>query len=190
MKLALGLLATVALATPTYATSFHKYCEHRVADSENNYYFVVKRNDPEPDNRSFAGPVSITIVQRKAGSEPVPDMKAAEDSLPTAQNCVDPKICVRGSDVIHGQISLESPPAKILIRKDGKGIVTVDLYGFNAGDDPALAVTSYSPQGKLLNRHSREPIIKLMDVIHRGDGVVSWYSHMWIDDKRDELVFV
>jgi hypothetical protein len=182
---------SLALVGPVHATSFIPYSEQIVADSNGHYYVVVKRKDDSGDY----GPISLTLAERKPGSSPVRSATAREATpRGTFLAKIDPAIRVRDGDIVHGRIDLNQPPKVILVSSTGKGIVTMDKYGFNglgseAGVDDLVV---YSLKGKVLHRKNRDGVFPANArwMFHHGDGYVGWLRDSWLDDKRGEIVIV
>jgi hypothetical protein len=188
----LCVVATVLLlGERAQATSFRPYREERVTDSNGRYYVVVRRREGIKQEDG-GGPVTLTIAQRREGSPPVrgasaEPVKVGGFYVPTQ----DPEIRVRDGDTVHGRVDLDRPPGRILVSSTGKGIVTIDAYGFNNGLGPEqddLVVLSI--KGEVLHRERRKD---LFDEETRrrfsGDqGVFAWLRTSWLDEKRDDIV--
>jgi hypothetical protein len=151
---------------------------------------VVKRKEDGADY----GPVSVTIAECKAGAPPVRSAVAWEGTPFAYSKTIDPSIHVRDGDIIHGRIELRQPPKVILVSSSGKGIVTLDKYGFNAlGPTAGIDdVVLHSMDGKVRHRKNRS---ELFDEKARGgfrhiDGATSWLRACWLDEMRNELVLV
>jgi hypothetical protein len=175
------------------ATSFVPYPEQCIADSSGRYYVVVKRKDNGAQPVPY-GPVTLTIAERREGAPPVWSASAGRADGDSFLATVDPKIRVRAGDIVHGHIQLDQPPGVILVSSTGKGIVTLDVYGFNnlgpkAGESDLVI---YSIKGKLLHRKERAALFGEADRrrFPRLDGVLSWLCSSWLDEKRNRVVIV
>jgi hypothetical protein len=185
---------TLLYGAPAQATSFAPYLEQRVVDARGHYYVVVRRQD---ETRPFYpyGPVTLTIAERRAGT---PAVAAVIDELPLDSSPTAPirnaDIRVRDGDIVHGTINLDQPPGAILIPSTGKGIVTLDVYGFNnLGLKPGENdVVIYSLAGQPLHRIARTGLFDATDraTFPRLDGVLSWLGPAWLDEDRNDLVIV
>ena len=185
----IGLLICNGMAR---ATSFFPYAERCVTDSNGRYYVVVKRKDKAGEKSDY-GPVTITIAERAKGSAAVQPAMATDRDGDSYRATVDPKIRVRDGDTVHGQIVLDVPPGIILVSSKGLGIVTLDVYGFNEGQDAIKnAVRVYSLKGELQHRTARTEIFdsKAETQFPRIDGSTWWVGAAWIDEKRDHVVIV
>jgi hypothetical protein len=101
-----------------------------------------------------------------------------------------PDYRVRDGDIVHGRIELAQPPGHIIVSLSGKGIVTLDKYGFNPQDKGDFVI--YSMKGQVLHRKERN---ELFDVEVRrnfvfGSGHVIWLDCAWVDENRGEVVIV
>lgn len=179
---------------PAQATSFAPYAEQCIADSNGQYYVVVKRKDDGKQTFPY-GPVSLTIAERRAGSAPVRSAMAGEGTAcGTFLATVDPAIRVRDGDIVHGRIDLDQPPGVVLVSSTGKGIVTLDKYGFN-GLGPKAGIDDlviYSLNGKVLHRKDRSALFDAKARQHfcGGDGCLTWLDSSWLDEKRAHIVIV
>jgi hypothetical protein len=186
--------AILLLGERAQATSFNPYREARVTDSNGRYYVVVRRR--EGSKQSFPyGPVTLTIAERRAGSPPIigasaEPMKFGDYFVPTG----DPEIQVRDGDTVHGRVDLDQPPWQIFVSSTGKGIVTIDVYGFNdlgpgVGENDLVI---YSIKGEVLHRKARTALFdaETRQRFHRHDGVLFWLGQSWVDEKRDDIVII
>ncbi|CAN5586452.1 hypothetical protein BH11PLA2_BH11PLA2_51210 [soil metagenome] len=183
----IGLLLCNGMAR---ATSFFPYAECCVTDSKGQYYVVVKRKDKAGEISDY-GPVTITVAEIAKGSLAVQPAIATNKDGESFLATVDEKIRVREGDTVHGQFELDVPPGRILV--SSKGIVTLDVYGFNEGQESIKnAVRVYSLKGALQHRIARTEIFdsKTKTQFPRIDGNTWWVGAAWIDEKRDHVVIV
>jgi hypothetical protein len=144
--------------------------------------------------RERYGPVTLTIAQRREGSPPVRGASATpvEDGdfyVPTQ----DPEIRVRDGDTVHGRVDLDRPPAHILVSSTGKGIVTIDAYGFNHGLGPEQEdLVVFSIKGEVLHRKRRKDLFdeETRRRFSGGQGVFAWLRTSWLDEKRDDIEII
>lgn len=193
-SIVLGAVVVACLNEAASATSFQTYRERIVADSSGRYYVVVKRQPGVREDEAY-GPVTLTITERRPGSAPV--QSTATNPVygePRARRGRDATIQVRAGDTVHGRVDLAQPPGIILISSKGKGIVTLDVYGFNdIGPEKGRGdMVVYSLQGDVLHRKDRTMLWDrpTLAMFYRFDGVVAWLSDGWIDEERDAIVIV
>lgn len=183
------LVVILLYAETAMATSFWPYQEQCIAAPNGRFYVVVKRKD---GGKPY-GPVSLTIVESRTGAAPMRSAVAGEASG-DLDAIRDPGIRVRDGDVVHSRVVLEQPPRRILVASSGKSIVTLDVYGFNnlGADKGKNDVVIYSIKGEVVHRKGRDALFDETARLYfrYGDGVVSWFEHAWLDEKRDELVIV
>jgi hypothetical protein len=99
---------------------------------------------------------------------------------------------VRDGDTVHARIELDTPPSRILVRSDGKGLVTIGKYGGESHRRGEDAVVIYSIKGEVVHRKDRKD---LFDAAARDNftvhtGVLFWLADCWLDEKRGEVVIV
>lgn len=189
----LSLLCFHCFSSYAHATSFASYKERLITDANGRYYVVVKRLDKPGESAPTYGPVSITIAERRPGSLPVQNVIAGERWWPCHSAISESAIRVRPGDIVHGRIKLEQPPSRILVSATGKGIVTLDRYGFNhLGPEYDGDLVIYSLKGQVVRRCSRKAIFD--EVAHRRflrrDGYTVWLGAAWLDEVRGQIVLV
>jgi hypothetical protein len=178
--------AAILSGAPVFATSFLPYQNRRITDANGRFYVVVQRKSGTRD----IPPVTLTIAEQRPGSPAVGPGEIPYHGGSDSIFSHFPDVRVRDGDTVHGQIELDRPPKVILVSSTGRGIVTIDKYGFNGNESDDLVI--YSKTGKLLHRKDRKQLFdeKVRSDFHYGNGFVKWLDCCWLDEKRGDIVLV